>query len=79
MSVHVFFLKNHFFILKGEVIKGEPSDRPGYIERITDSGIEVGTGEKRLKITELKPEGKKAIPVKSFLSGYKINPGDKLG
>ena len=66
-------------ILKSEVIKGEPSDRPGYIERITDSGIEVGTGEKRLKITELKPEGKKAMPVKSFLSGYKINPGDKLG
>ena len=78
-GTHTLFNGKRLCILKSEVIKGEPSDRPGYIERITDSGIEVGTGEKRLKITELKPEGKKAIPVKSFLSGYQINPGDKLG
>ena len=78
-GTHTLFNGKRLCILKSEVIKGLPSDRPGYIERITDSGIEVGTGEKRLKITELKPEGKKAMPVKSFLSGYKINPGDKLG
>ena len=78
-GTHTLFNGKRLCILKSEVIKGEPSDRPGYIERITNSGIEVGTREKRLKITELKPEGKKAMPVKSFLSGYKINPGDKLG
>ena len=78
-GTHTLFNGKRLCILKSEVIKGGPSDRPGYIERITDSGIEVGTGEKRLKITELKSEGKKAMPVKSFLSGYKINPGDKLG
>ena len=78
-GTHTLFNGKRLGILKSEVVKGEPSDRSGYIERITDSGIEVGTGENRLKITELKPEGKKAMPVKSFLSGYKINPGDKLG
>ena len=78
-GTHTLFNGKRLCILKSEVIKGEPSDRPGFVERITDSGIEVGTGEKRLKITEVKPEGKKAMPVKSFLSGYKINPGDKLG
>ena len=78
-GTHTLFNGKRLCILKSEVIKGEPSDRPGYIERITDSGIEVGTGVKRLKITELKPEGKKAMLAKSFLSGYKINPGDKLG
>ena len=78
-GTHTLFNGKRLCILKSEVIKGKPSDRPGYIEHITNSGIEVGTGEKRLKITELKPEGKKAMPVKSFLSGYKINPGDKLG
>jgi methionyl-tRNA formyltransferase len=78
-GTYTLFNGKRLCILKSEVIKGEPSDCPGYIQRITDSGIEVGTGEKRLKITELKPEGKKAMPVKSFLSGYKINPGDKLG
>jgi len=78
-GTHTLYNGKRLGILKGEVISGDTSDRPGYVERITDSGIEVGTGEKRLKITELKPEGKKAMPVKSFLSGYKINPGDKLG
>ena len=78
-GTHTLFNGKRLCILKSEVVKGEPSDRPSYIERITDSGIEVGAGENRLKITELKPEGKKAMPVKSFLSGYKINPGDKLG
>ncbi len=78
-GTYTLFNGKRLCILKSEVVKGEPSDRPGYIERITDSGIEVGTGENRLKITELKPEGKKAMLAKSFLSGYKINPGDKLG
>ena len=78
-GTYTLFNGKRLCILKSEVVKGEPSDRPSYIERITDSGIEVGTGKNRLKITELKPEGKKAMPVKSFLSGYKINPGDKLG
>lgn len=78
-GTYTLFNGKRLCILKSEVVKSGPLDRPGYIERITDSGIEVGTGEKRLKITELKPEGKKAMPVKSFLSGYKINPGDKLG
>ena len=77
-GTHTFYRGKRLGILKGEVIPGESSDRPGYVERITDSGIEVGTKKNRLKITELKPEGKKAMTVKSFLSGYKINRGDSL-
>lgn len=77
-GTHTFYSGKRLGILKGEVIPGESSDRPGYVERITDSGIEVGTKKNRLKITELKPEGKKAMTVKSFLSGYKINRGDSL-
>ena len=77
-GTHTFYSGKRLGILKGEVIPGESSDRPGYVERITDSGIEVGTKKNRLKITELKPEGKKAMTVKSFLSGYIINRGDSL-
>ena len=77
-GTHTFYNGKRISILKGEVIPGEPSDRPGFVERITDSGIEVGTGKNRLKIIELKPEGKKAMSVKSFLSGYIINRGDSL-
>ncbi|MBC8283189.1 MAG: methionyl-tRNA formyltransferase [Nitrospinae bacterium] len=77
-GTHTLYKGKRLGILKGEVILGEPSDRPGYVERVTDSGIEVGTGKDRLKITELKPEGKKAMSAKSFLSGYKINRGDSF-
>jgi len=77
-GTHTFYNGKRLGILQGKVILGDPSDRPGYVERVTDSGIEVGTRKNRLKITELKPEGKKAMSVKSFLSGYKINRGDSL-
>ena len=78
-GTHTLYNGKRLGILKGEVIPGELSDRPGRVERITDSGIEVGTGKNRLRITELKPEGKKAMLTKSFLSGYKIQRGDLLG
>ncbi|MFT4579230.1 MAG: methionyl-tRNA formyltransferase [Nitrospinales bacterium] len=78
-GTHTLYNGKRLAILKGEIVQGESSGRPGHVERITDTGIEVGTGKNRLKITELKPEGKKAMPVKSFLSGYKINRDDIFG
>ena len=75
-GTHTLYNGKRLVILKGEIVLGESSDRPGHVERITDTGIEVGTGKNRLKITELKLEGKKAMPVKSFLSGYKITRDD---
>ena len=75
-GTHTLYNCKRLAILKGEIVLGESSDRPGHVERITDTGIEVGTGKNRLKITELKLEGKKAMPVKSFLSGYKITRDD---
>jgi methionyl-tRNA formyltransferase len=78
-GTHTLYNGKRLAILKGEIVLGESSDRPGHVERITDTGIEVGTGKNRLKIIELKPEGKKAMPVKSFLSGYKINRDDIFG
>ena len=75
-GTHTLYNGKRLAILKGEIVLGESSDRPGHVERITDKGIEVGTGKNRLKITELKLEGKKAMLVKSFLSGYKITRDD---
>ena len=67
--------KKRLRILKAQVTEGTPEDRPGQVERVTDMGIEVGTGKDRLIITELQPEGKKNMPAKSFLAGYKIERG----
>ena len=75
-GTHTLYNGKRLAILKGEIVLGESSDRPGHVERITDTGIEVGTGKNRLKITELKLEGKKAMPVKIFLSGNKITRDD---
>ena len=67
--------KKRLKILKAQVTEGTPGDIPGQIARITDVGIEVGTGQDRLIITELQPEGKKSMSAKSFLAGNKIERG----
>ena len=65
-------------IRKTEVTVGEPSDIPGDIIRTSDRGIEVGTRDGRIIITELQPEGKKRMSAKSFLAGHKIVSGTKF-
>ncbi len=67
--------KKRLRILKVQVSEGTPDDKPGEVARVTDVGIEVGTGQGRLLITELQPEGKKSMSAKSFLAGYKIERG----
>lgn len=67
--------KKRLRILKVIISDGAPDDVPGKVARITDIGIEVGTGEGRLIITELQPEGKKSMSAKSFMAGHKIERG----
>jgi methionyl-tRNA formyltransferase len=67
--------KNRLRILKVQVGEGSPDDTPGKVVRVTDIGIEVGTGQGRLIITEIQPAGKKSMPVKSFLAGHKVERG----
>lgn len=61
-----------------DAVSGQPKDRPGEVTRITDRGIEVGTGKGGLSITELQPEGKKRMSAKSFLAGHKVTRGEKF-
>jgi methionyl-tRNA formyltransferase len=67
--------KKRLRVLKVQVGEGSPDDTPGKVARVTDVGIEVGTGQGRLIITELQPEGKKSMSTKSFLAGHKIERG----
>jgi len=59
-----------------ETTSGEDGDLPGEIARITGHGIEVGTGDGRLVITQLQAEGKKRMSAKSFLAGHKMLKGN---
>jgi len=67
--------KKRLRIIKVQVDKGTLDDIPGKVARVTDLGIEVGTGKGRLVINELQPEGKKSMSAKSFLAGHKIKQG----
>ena len=67
--------KKRLRILKAQTAEGAAGDKPGQVMRVTDMGIEVGTGQGRLIIAELQPEGKKSMSAKSFLAGYKIERG----
>ncbi len=67
--------KKRLRVLKVQVGEGSTEDIPGKVARVTDVGIEVGTGQGRLIITELQPEGKKSMPTKSFLAGHKVERG----
>ncbi|MCH8156500.1 MAG: methionyl-tRNA formyltransferase [Nitrospinae bacterium] len=64
-------------ICRTETAPGDSTDRPGQIARVSGRGIEVGTGDGRIVVTQLQPEGKKRMAAKSFLAGHKINPGDE--
>jgi methionyl-tRNA formyltransferase len=71
-----FFQSKRLRLCSVEVTPGEADDSPGEIARISDHGIEVGTGRGRLVINQLQPEGKKRMSAKSFLAGHKMLKGN---
>jgi methionyl-tRNA formyltransferase len=76
-GAYTFFKSKRLRICKTEIVPGGPGDQPGKIARVSDHGIEVGTSNGRIIVTQLQPEGKKRMASKSFLAGHKINPGDE--
>ncbi|MFQ5481695.1 MAG: methionyl-tRNA formyltransferase [Nitrospinaceae bacterium] len=63
---------------KTEVGPGGNGDRPGVLARISEYGLEVGTRQGRLILTELQPEGKRRMDVKSFLAGHRLETGERF-
>lgn len=69
--------------LNGEVIKlwraeviARVSDQPGRIVAVSDSGIDVASGEgTALRVTQLQRAGGKRLPVDQFLRGFEVSPG----
>jgi methionyl-tRNA formyltransferase len=46
--------------------------------RVADYGIEIGTLKDRIIVTEIQPEGKKRMAVKSYLQGHSVEPGERF-
>jgi len=52
---------------------------PGTVVAVEPDRLLVAAGEGLVGITSLQPAGKKMLPVRAFLCGYRIRPGDRLG
>ncbi|MEE9259466.1 MAG: methionyl-tRNA formyltransferase [Nitrospinaceae bacterium] len=63
---------------KVETGPGEKEDTPGEVMRVSDYGIEIGTLKDRIIVTEIQPEGKKRMDVKSYLQGHPVASGDRF-
>jgi methionyl-tRNA formyltransferase len=74
-GTYSFWGSRRFQICKTEIKTTRELNQPGIIFRLSDIGIEVGTANGIIIITELQPEGKKRMHVKSFLSGHKLVTG----
>ena len=73
-----FLESKRFKVCKTEIKKCGSIDQPGFIVRISGHGIEVGTKNERIVITELQSEGKKRMDVKSFLAGHNLIVGNEF-
>jgi len=64
-------------LLKVRALGGE--GEPGRVEAVSKESFEVGTGEGRLAVLELQPEGKNAMTARAFLLGRRFAEGTVLG
>lgn len=78
-GAYTFYKNARLRVCKAEKAPAAERDQPGCVARVSDHGIEVGTGQGRLVITVLQPEGKKRMAAKCYLRGYGIEVGDRLG
>ena len=51
---------------------------PGLILAANAQGVLVACGERALRLTELKPAGKKAMPAQAWIAGRGVRPGEQF-
>lgn len=66
-------------IWSADVIKEELPGEVGTVVKVEKDGFYIKTKEGCLNVKELQLEGKKRMDTKSFLLGYEIIPGTKIG
>ena len=79
---YTFFNGQRLEIVKARVEQGVGADKlePGAVcEAAKDSFVIVCGGATRLRVTEVQPEGKRAMPARDFLNGARLQVGARLG
>jgi methionyl-tRNA formyltransferase len=61
-----------------EVVDTHGHGEPGTVTAVSASGFEVQCGEGRLRVTEVKPEGRKAMSASAYLRGTPLASGTEL-
>ena len=58
--------------------QGHSDAPPGTIVSADATGLCVETGAGQLRLLELQPEGRRAMPVRDFLNGTRVTAGDRF-
>jgi methionyl-tRNA formyltransferase len=80
---YTFFNNHRLEIVKARIepgVEGADNFEPGAVcEAAKDCFVVACGGATRLRITEVQPEGKRAMPARDFLNGARLQVGAKLG
>jgi methionyl-tRNA formyltransferase len=77
-SAFCFLGSKRLRLFKPEVLHKDSNAQPGTILQADKRGILIACGQNCLLIKEIQPEGKKRMPVESFLCGQPIPAGTSL-
>jgi methionyl-tRNA formyltransferase len=72
-----FHADRRLILLRATPVAGPPA-APGTVVQASGDDLHVATGTGLLAITELQPEGKRAMSPREFLSGHQLAVGDRL-
>ena len=75
-AAYTSFLGKRLIVLEARPVSTGGSS-PGIV--ISTAPLVIGTGSGGLEVRAVKVEGKKEMPAKAFLLGYRIKEGDRLG
>lgn len=77
-SAYCFLHGTRFRLFRPEVVHQSTDAEPGTVISADKRGLLIATGRDCLLVREVQPEGKKRMPVESFLCGSHIDAGTRL-
>ncbi len=77
-GTYTFFEEKRVFIDRAAVVSSSGSEAPGTVCSLAPDGFDVQCSPGRLRILDVKPEGKASMNARSFMLGRKILPGARF-
>ncbi len=77
-GAYTFWQGKRLKLFRPKVLEGDSLKPVGQIKELREEGLVITTGKGLLLVRELQLEGKRRLPVKEFLKGHPLKPGDLL-